>query len=128
MGYRELLKKYMRHLELTAGDNFVEVRCAEPVLNKRDLGELRTLSAEITRDAYLGEDLDRIENYNYRLRVLMNRYAMTVEQVAELLDARPSTVRAWRTNPQSPRYRAMSEAEFTAFESALTSWLESEPS
>ena len=25
MGYRELLKKYIRHLELHAGDNFIEV-------------------------------------------------------------------------------------------------------
>jgi len=128
MGYRELLKKYMRHLELAAGDNFIEMPCAESVLNKRDLGELRTLSAEITRDAYLGEELDRIENYNYRLRVLMNRYALTVDQVAELLDARPARVRAWRTNPNSPRYQAMTESEFTAFEAALTVWLESEPS
>jgi hypothetical protein len=126
MGYRELLKKYIRHLELTAGDNYIEISVREPLLNKRDLGELRTLAAEIARDAYKGDEAPRIENFNHRLRVLMNRYALTAEQVAELLDTNVDRIQAWRTTPSSDRYRAMSEGEFTAFEQALTTWLESE--
>jgi hypothetical protein len=124
MGYRELLKSYIRHLELVAGENFIEREASEPVLNKRDLGELRTLAAEIQRDAYRGADIGRVENYNYRLRVLMNRHALTAGQVAELAEVGEPIVGRWRTNPGSERYSPMSEAEFARFESALNHWLE----
>jgi hypothetical protein len=124
MGYRELLKNYIRHLELVAGDNFIEQDTNEPILGKRDLGELRTLAAEIHRDAYRAAEVARVENYNYRLRVLMNRHALTADQVADLTGVARQQVRAWRTNPDSDRYRAMSEDEFSRFESALNDWLE----
>jgi hypothetical protein len=124
MGYRELLKNYIRHLELVAGENFIEREASEPVLNKRDLGELRTLAAEIQRDAYRGAEVGRVENYNYRLRVLMNRHALTACQVAELSEVSEPLVRRWRTNPASDRYLPMNEADFTRFESALNHWLE----
>lgn len=124
MGYRELLKHYIRHLELVAGENFIEQPSNEPVLNKRDLGELRTLAAEIQRDAYRGTEVSRIDNYNYRLRVLMNRHALSANEVANLMEVTREDVRRWRTNPSSDRYRAMTEAEFAAFESSLNAWLE----
>ncbi len=124
MGYRELLKGYIRHLELVAGDNYIERETNEPVLNKRDLGELRTLAAEIHRDAYRAAEVKRVENYNYRLRVLMNRHALTADRVAELAGVRPDVVRHWRTNPDSDRYQPMDEADFSRFESALNHWLE----
>lgn len=124
MGYRELLKSYIRHLELVAGDNFIELENSEPVLSKRDLGELRTLAAEIHRDAFRGAELGRVDNYNYRLRVLMNRHALSADQVAELSGTPRSVVRRWRTNPASDRYLPMTEGEFSRFEAALTHWLE----
>lgn len=124
MGYRELLKNYIRHLELVAGDNYIEHESNEPLLNKRDLGELRTLAAEIHRDAYRAAEVSRVENFNYRLRVLMNRHALSAERVAELSGAPAALVRCWRTNPDSARYQAMSEADFTRFEAALNEWLE----
>jgi len=124
MGYRELIKNYIRHLELVAGDNFIERETNEPVLNKRDLGELRTLAAEIQRDAYRAAEVNRVENYNYRLRVLMNRHALTADQVAELAEVPREVVRSWRTNPDSERYRQMNEEDFARFESALNDWLE----
>lgn len=126
MGYRELLKNYIRHLELVAGDNYIELETNEPVLNKRDLGELRTLAAEIHRDAYRAAEVSRVDNYNYRLRVLMNRHALTAEQVAALTGVDRQLVRGWRTNPHSDRYEPMSEADFARFESALNHWLENE--
>ncbi|MEQ8858562.1 MAG: hypothetical protein RIC56_07940 [Pseudomonadales bacterium] len=124
MGYRELLKNYIRHLELVAGDNFIETNGNEPVLNKRDLGELRTLAAEVHRDAYIASEVIRVENYNYRLRVLMNRHALNADQVAELSGVPTAMIRSWRTNPDSNRYRAMTEEDFSRFESALNHWLE----
>ena len=52
MGYRRLLKRYIRHLELVAGDNFIEQQGVDAVLEKRDLGELRSLAAEVRREAH----------------------------------------------------------------------------
>jgi hypothetical protein len=68
MGYRELLKRYIRHLELVAGDNFIEQEGREPVLNERDLGELRLLMAEIHRAAYRAADVSRVETFGCRLQ------------------------------------------------------------
>lgn len=124
MGYRELLKTYIRHLELVAGDNFIEHPTREPVLSRRDLGELRTLAAEIHRDFYRGAEVARIENYNFRLRVLMNRHGLPADQVADIARVPPEIVRRWRTNPDSERYLPMTEADFTRFEAALNHWLE----
>jgi len=124
MGYRALLKKYIRHLEIVAGDNYIESPVNEPVLSKREMGELRTLSAEINRDAFQAAEVSRVENYNYRLRVLMNRYALTPDKVAELCGTNPVVVRRWRTSPASDRYQSMTETEFARFEEALTKWLE----
>ena len=84
MGYRELLKKYILHLELTAGDHFIEAENRQAVLTQRDVGELRTLASEISRDNFRGEQAGRVANYNHRLRVLMNRRTLAAEQVAEL--------------------------------------------
>jgi hypothetical protein len=124
MGYRELLKRYIRHLELVAGDNYIEHACAEPMLGKRELGELRGLAAEVHRDAYRASDVLRVENYNYRLRVLMNRHALSAEQAAVLAHVPADMVRRWRTNPASARYRAIDEPTFSCFERALNEWLE----
>lgn len=93
-------------------------------MSRREVGELQTLSAEIHRDAYQAIDVARVENYNYRLRVLMNRYALTAQQVADLRDVPTETIQNWRTSPKSERYRFMSESEFARFEGALTRWLE----
>jgi len=126
MGYRELLKKYIRHLEIYAGDNFIEAPNREPLLTKRDLGELRAIAAEITREDWSGRAVDRVENYNYRLRVLMNRYTLTVPDAAALIGVDAETVRRWRMGPRSDRYLAMSERQFSEFENALDRWLNSE--
>lgn len=126
MGYRELLKKYIRHLELCAGDNYIEAENREPILSKRDLGELRTLAGEIARDAYEGREVNRIDNFNYRLRVLMNRHNLSAATVAMLAQVDTEIVRAWRTAPKSSRYRQMQSEEFSRFETALIDWLETE--
>lgn len=122
MGYRKLLQTYIRHVEICTGDNFIETRLEEPPLSKRDLGELRSVSAEITREAWQGRRLS--PNYNARLRVSMNRHALTVEDTASLLGVDDDTVRRWRAGPKSGRHLEMSEAQFREFEDSLGRWLE----
>lgn len=126
MGYRELLKKYIRFLELRLGDNFIEAIADAPeaTLSRRDVGELRTLAGEIFREAHTAASIERIENFNYRMRLLFNRYELDVEQAAALAGVEPETVRCWRTSPRSARYIAMTAAEFDRFERALLRWLE----
>jgi hypothetical protein len=126
MGYRELLKKYIRFLELHLGDNYVEAiaGAAETMMSPRDVAELRTLAGEIFREAHAGDAPARVENYNYRLRLLFNRYELTVDRAAALAGVAPETVRGWRTSPRSARYLRMSAAEFDAFERSLLAWLE----
>jgi len=128
MGYRELLKKYIRFLELRLGDNYIEAVRATPesTLTDRDVAELRTLAGEIFREAHTAATANRIENFNYRLRLLFNRYDLSVERAAELAGVEPRVVRRWRTSPNSPRYLSMSEREFDRFEVALLQFIENE--
>jgi len=58
MGYRELLKKYIRWLELNVGDDYIEAMASarEPMLSERDVAELRTLVREIDRSDQSAED------------------------------------------------------------------------
>lgn len=124
MGYRTLLKKYIQHLELVAGDNYIEAETQERLLSSRDLGELKTLAAEILRDAHSAKEVARIENYNYRLRILANRYGLDAEHIAQLSDETEEMVRRWRTSPKSRHYLPMSETQYRVFEQNLNLWLE----
>jgi hypothetical protein len=125
MGYRELLKKYVRFLEVNVGDNYIEAvaDAAEPILSDRDLGELRTIAAEIFRESHAEPERARVENYNYRLRILLNRYGISVEQAAAIAEVDSGTIRRWRTHPRSRRYLAMTADEYAAFEVRLDAWL-----
>jgi hypothetical protein len=53
LGYRELLKKYLRIVELRVGHNFIEEIEPGPelALTQRDIAELRKLAREIQRCA-----------------------------------------------------------------------------
>ncbi|MEE4300814.1 MAG: hypothetical protein V2J24_15350 [Pseudomonadales bacterium] len=125
MGYRELLKKYVRFLEVNVGDNYIEAvpDAAEPILSERDLGELRTIAAEIFREAHAAPDRARVENHNYRFRILLNRHGITIDQAATLAGVDAGTIRRWRTHPRSRRYLAMRAEDYAAFENALELFL-----
>jgi len=81
MGYRVLLKRYMQQLRSKVGSDFVEelvderggVHKAAPdtklsprpiagaessALSKRDIGELRSIAAELNREAHNYDDYD----------------------------------------------------------------------
>lgn len=125
MGYRELLKKYIRFLEMHAGDNFIESipDAAEATLTDRDLGEMRTIAAEIFREAHGDPDSARIENFNHRFRILINRYGIPVARAAELAGMDVETIRRWRTHPRSRKYLPMSAEDHARFEERLEAWL-----
>ena len=126
MGYRELLKKYIRFLEMHAGDNYIEAitYAANHELGDRDLAELRTMAGEIHREIRSAENPSHCPQFNHQLRLLCMCYALTPEQTAQLAGVDVARLRQWRANPRSPRYVAMHEGEFLRFEAALTGWLE----
>ena len=128
MGYRELLKNYIRFLELHAGDNFIETipDSRERVLSRRDLGELRSIAAEIYRESHESPERTRVENRNYRFRLLLNRYGLSVPVAAELAGVDEDRVRRWRTHPRSRRYLPMTAGEYDAFEASLQAYLDGE--
>ena len=119
MGYRELLKKYMRHLEVCFGDNYVEDLNPESSFTKRDLAELRALAAEISRESYDVRAMHTVNSYNYRLRVLMRHHELSVASVAHLLGIPNDTVRRWRISPNAEDYRVMQKSAFDELESSL---------
>ena len=52
MGYRKLLKEYMAHVQGVTGSNLVELGALTHAIEKRELGELRTIAAEIKRESF----------------------------------------------------------------------------
>jgi len=50
MGYRALLKNYIRHLVHVAGDHYIGAEGGDGPLTRRDLAELRLLAAEVERE------------------------------------------------------------------------------
>jgi hypothetical protein len=124
MGYRELLKKYIRFVEAHAGDHFIDSigYGAEPAFSDRELGELRAMVGDMSRAADSEIAYGRVPSFNYRLRLLSICYGLTPQQAAELAGTDAQTVRRWRTNPHSPRFIAMREDEFMRFELALFGW------
>jgi len=126
MGYRELLKNYIRFLELHAGDNFIEsiATARESVLSERDLGELRAIAADIFREASSTPLRTPVANYNYRFRLSLNHYGIAIRTAAEIARTTEERVRCWRTQPRSRRYLPMTETEYQHFEARLTEYLE----
>jgi hypothetical protein len=124
MGYRELLKKYIRFVEAHAGDHFIDAigYGAELAFSDRELGELRALVGDMSRAADSEIAYGRTPSFNYRLRLLSICYGLTPRQAADMAGTDTQTVRRWRTNPHSHRFIEMREEEFTRFERALFGW------
>ena len=52
MGYRSLLKSYIRHLMQVAGDHCIDENDDRESLSRRDIAELSLLAAEVEREDY----------------------------------------------------------------------------
>ena len=123
MGYRELLKKYIRFVESQAGDDFIDAAgyVADGPFTDRELGELKALAIERATDG--AAEYARLLEFSYRFRLLCISFDLTLQQAAALAGVDATQARHWRANPLTPTYVAMQEAEFTRFERALVDWL-----
>lgn len=123
MGYRTLIRRYIQHVELAVGDNFIESVVPESELTPRDLGELRTLAAEIRRNEHAARP-STTRNPNQRLRLLMSRYALDNDELASISGSCEEQIRAWRASPRSPNYEPMNDDQLQVLERAIEGWLE----
>ena len=87
MGYRTLLAEYMRHVEDVVGTNLVEIAALTNSVSARDLGELRTIAAQMRRDSH--ED-DSEKNLNEVVHQLLLDGDLRLEQLAALRGFDPS--------------------------------------
>jgi len=124
MGYRTLLKRYIQHVELAIGENFIESDVHESELTARDVGELRTLAAELRRSERGGRSSDT-RNPNQRLRLLMSRYALDTTELCAICGVPDEQLRRWRASPRSVHYATLSEDELSSLEAGINRWLES---
>lgn len=73
MGYRALLKNYIRHLLRAAGDHYLDSAGHLGTLSKRDIAELRLLAAEVEREDSRSERPELADPLTDPKRVPTNR-------------------------------------------------------
>ncbi len=78
MGYRKLLKDYMTHVSQVTGVDLVELGALTNAFNRRDLGELRTIAAEMKRESF---DTEAAINHNPIVRKLLTEGRITLEEL-----------------------------------------------
>jgi hypothetical protein len=81
MGYRSLLKAYMAHVEAITSTNLVELAALTNAFNKRDLGELRTVAAELKRESFAA---DAPTNHNYVVGEMLRAGELRLDQLDRL--------------------------------------------
>lgn len=89
MGYRTLLKEYIAHIHQVTGSDLVELGALTNAFDKRSLGELRSIRAELKRESYSSRDTG---NANHLVYELLASGQLTIEDLASIvgLDAPPS--------------------------------------
>ncbi len=79
MGYRKLLKGYMHHVNAVLGSDLVELAAMTNALNKRDIGELRAIAAELRRDSFSDQQEN---NYDHVVHEMLQDGQIKVDQLA----------------------------------------------
>ena len=78
MGYRKLLKDYITHVAQVTGTDLVELGALTNSFNKRDLGELRTIAAELKRESF---EAPTNLNHNHLVHQLLAVGQVTLEDL-----------------------------------------------
>lgn len=118
MGYRELLKRYMCFVESSCGgDNLVErlANMEEPPITRRDIGELRSLAAEIGRE----RQPPLAETYNQRFEELLAAEHLDVTKAALVSGRDPRVLKRYLAPSNAKRHLKLPEREFHAIRNAI---------
>jgi hypothetical protein len=86
MGYRKLLKDYMRHIEAAIGTDLVELATLTNAMSKRDIGELRAIAAELKRESFSERP---VHNYDHLVHSMLLQGKISVEQLGNIEGIEP---------------------------------------
>ncbi len=88
MGYRRLLKDYISHVEAIVGVDLIDIAALTNALNKRDIGELRTVTAELKRESFMhGLSTD----HNHTIKRLLDEGKLTYPDLKHLTGIEPAS-------------------------------------
>ena len=79
MGYRQLLKRYVSHIQIIAGGDFIALAELTQSLTPRELGELRTIAAELKRETF---GCEQTNTNAFLVRQLIENGEMSLEDLA----------------------------------------------
>ena len=82
MGYRALLAAYMRHVEAVIGTSLVEIAGLTNALSVRQLGELRSIAAQVKRESY--EQTGVAVDFDQVVRRLLLEKKLHIEDLAAI--------------------------------------------
>ena len=87
MGYRQLLKEYMEHVNGVLGTDLVELATVTSTMGKRNIAELRVLASEINRESFKSKPGP---HHNQVVQTLLLHGEINLEQLANIEGVDPS--------------------------------------
>ncbi len=87
MGYRKLLKEYISHVEAIVGVDLIDIAALTNALSKRDIGELRSMSAELKRESFMH---GLPANHNHTVRRMLDEGTLNFQQLKLLTGIDPA--------------------------------------
>ena len=130
MGYRRLLKSYLKHVEQLIGTSLVELSSASELFTKRDVGELNVLAAELAREQFRNRPTqDKPPDHGALLAAAIRSLNLSVEQAAAITALDVKTINRWcyTEADQEGSAPTLCAEEFSRVLFALLSWHAAQP-
>lgn len=121
MGYRRLLKNYLQHVDQLLGSTLVETVSESELFTKRDLGELKNIAAEMTREKANRESATNMDVGAMLVEVIRGA-GLTVEEVAYLTNVPTKTLNLWCYSDHNSGISPPTSTEFKQIVLAVLSW------
>lgn len=94
MGYRRLLKSYLQHIDQLLGNTLVHTVSESQLFNKRDVGELNGIAAEVLRETANRKTTSQAD-YSALLAEVIRSSSLSIDQVASLSNMPTTTLIRW---------------------------------
>ena len=114
MGYRKLLKQYMKHVNRQSGDSWLR-NDSSTDLSERDVNELRAIWAAVHRDTEFAE----LGSFNQRAAATTEAYQLNTASLAKMLGWKQEIVAQWFLPESDPSFRAMTPRDYGHFRNSL---------
>ena len=114
MGYRRLVKQYMKHVQWQSGQVWLQGGHFEH-LSPRDVDELQAIYADINREAELATQ----GTFNQRAVAIVKALELSSGDLAEKLGWKEDVVAQWLLPENHPNHRPMSQRDLEHLMSSL---------